>query len=62
MMPGMPKELKDAKIEDDDLKPIEAIITSMTPEERTFPNIIKAHGVPASLPARAPRWLTSIGW
>jgi signal recognition particle subunit SRP54 len=41
MMPGMPKELKDAKIEDDDLKPIEAIITSMTPEERTFPNIIQ---------------------
>ena len=27
MMPGMPKELKGAKIEDDDLKPIEAIIT-----------------------------------
>ncbi len=41
MMPGMPKELKNAKIEDDDLKPIEAIITSMTPEERTFPNIIQ---------------------
>ena len=30
MMPGMPKELKNAKISDDDLKPIEAIIRSMT--------------------------------
>ncbi len=32
MMPGMPKELKGAKIDDDDLKPIEAIIRSMTAE------------------------------
>ena len=30
MMPGMPKELKGAKIGDDDLKPVEAIIRSMT--------------------------------
>ena len=40
MMPGMPKELKGAKIDDDDLKPIEAIIRSMTPEERAKPEII----------------------
>jgi signal recognition particle subunit SRP54 len=40
MMPGMPKELKGAKIDDDDLKPIEAIIRSMTPEERRAPHII----------------------
>jgi signal recognition particle subunit SRP54 len=40
MMPGMPKELKNAKIGDDDLKPIEAIIHSMTPEERARPQII----------------------
>jgi signal recognition particle subunit SRP54 len=40
MMPGMPKELKNAKIDDDDLKPIEAIIHSMTAEERARPNII----------------------
>jgi signal recognition particle subunit SRP54 len=40
MMPGMPKELKGAKIDDDDLKPIEAIIRSMTPEERAAPVII----------------------
>ena len=37
----MPKELKNAKIDDNDLKPIEAIITSMTIEERTFPAIIQ---------------------
>ncbi|WP_420450531.1 signal recognition particle protein [Ilumatobacter sp.] len=40
MMPGIPKELKDANIDDDDLKPIEAIIRSMTMEERTFPKVI----------------------
>jgi signal recognition particle subunit SRP54 len=40
MMPGMPKELKGANIDDDDLKPIEAIIRSMTPEERAEPVII----------------------
>jgi len=40
MMPGMPKELKGAKIDDDDLKPIEAIIRSMTPDERARPEII----------------------
>ena len=40
MMPGMPKELKNAKIDDDDLKPIEAIIRSMTTEERARPQLI----------------------
>jgi signal recognition particle subunit SRP54 len=40
MMPGMPKELKNAKSSDDDLKPIEAIIHSMTPEERARPQLI----------------------
>jgi signal recognition particle subunit SRP54 len=40
MMPGMPKELKSTKISDDDLKPVEAIIRSMTPEERRRPEII----------------------
>src|SRR6266508_2591349 len=34
MMPGMPKELKGAQIGDDDLKPVEAMIHSMTPAER----------------------------
>jgi signal recognition particle subunit SRP54 len=40
MMPGMPKELKNAKIGDDELKPIEAIIRSMTPLERRKPEVI----------------------
>ena len=40
MLPGMPKELKGAEIDDDDLKPIEAIIRSMTPSERATPKII----------------------
>jgi signal recognition particle subunit SRP54 len=40
MMPGMPKELKNAKISDDDLKPVEAIIRSMTYQERARPQIV----------------------
>ncbi len=40
MRPGMPKELKNAEIGDDDLKPVEAIIYSMTREERARPEII----------------------
>ena len=40
MMPGMPKELKGAQIGDDELKPVEAIIRSMTPYERRKPEII----------------------
>ena len=40
MMPGMPKELKNAEIGDDALKPIEAIIRSMTPAERARPELI----------------------
>jgi signal recognition particle subunit SRP54 len=40
MMPGMPKELKGAEIGDDDLKPVEAIIRSMTLDERRQPQII----------------------
>jgi signal recognition particle subunit SRP54 len=40
MLPGMPKELKNAQISDDMLKSTEAIIRSMTPEERRRPDII----------------------
>ena len=40
MMPGMPKELKGAQIGDDELKPVEAIIRSMTLEERAMPQVI----------------------
>ena len=40
MVPGMPKEMKDAQIGDDQVKTTEAIIRSMTPEERRQPEII----------------------
>ena len=40
MMPGMPKELKNAEIDDGQLARVEAIIRSMTPEERRKPDVI----------------------
>ena len=40
MIPGLPKELRNAEVDDGALKPIEAIIHSMTPEERQNPSII----------------------
>ena len=40
MIPGLPKELRNAEIDDGLMGPIEAIIRSMTPEERQNPSII----------------------
>ncbi len=40
MIPGMGKAMKDVELEDDAFKSIEAIIHSMTPEERENPNIL----------------------
>ncbi len=40
MLPGMPKEVRNANIDDADITRIEAIITSMTLEEREEPHII----------------------
>jgi signal recognition particle subunit SRP54 len=40
MIPGLPKELKGAEIDDSMMGPVEAIIRSMTPAERTNPSII----------------------
>ncbi|MEP6659075.1 MAG: signal recognition particle protein [Acidimicrobiales bacterium] len=40
MMPGVPKELKSAKVDDNELKRVEAIIHSMTREERRRPELI----------------------
>ena len=40
MLPGMPKEMKNAQVGDDMVKVTEAIIRSMTPEERRKPEII----------------------
>ncbi len=40
MMPGIPKELRNAEIDDDQLARVEAIIHSMTRAERADPDII----------------------
>jgi signal recognition particle subunit SRP54 len=40
LMPGIPKELKNAQVDDRELARVEAIIRSMTPSERTDPSII----------------------
>jgi signal recognition particle subunit SRP54 len=40
MMPGMPKELRNAQIDDNELNRVEAIIRSMTLQERAFPELI----------------------
>jgi len=42
MIPGMGKAMKNVDIDDDAFKNIEAIINSMTPEEREHPEIIAA--------------------
>lgn len=40
MIPGMGKAIKDVDIDNDSFKKIEAIILSMTPEERTQPDLL----------------------
>src|SRR6185503_15108290 len=40
MLPGVPKELKNADIGEKELSRVEAIIRSMTPEERQQPDLI----------------------
>ena len=40
MIPGVGAQLKDAEVSDDQVKRTEAIIRSMTPEERENPNVI----------------------
>jgi signal recognition particle subunit SRP54 len=40
MLPGVPKELKNAQIDDREIGKVEAIIRSMTPAERDDPSII----------------------
>ena len=42
MIPGVPKELKGVKIDPKDMAHIEAIILSMTPNERRHPECLKA--------------------
>ena len=40
MIPGMGKAIKDADIDNNSLKPVEAIIKSMTPKERSNPELL----------------------
>jgi signal recognition particle subunit SRP54 len=40
MMPGRGKAIKDAAMDNDSFKSIEAIILSMTPYEREYPDVI----------------------
>lgn len=40
MMPGMPKEMKDADIDEGQIAQVEAIILSMTPAERDDPSLV----------------------
>jgi len=40
MIPGMGKAMKDVDIDDNSFKPVEAIIRSMTNEERENPDVI----------------------
>jgi signal recognition particle subunit SRP54 len=40
MLPGVGAQLKDAEVSDDQVKRTEAIIRSMTPEERENPSVI----------------------
>lgn len=42
MLPGMPKELRDADIDDGQIARVEAMIRSMTPAERAEPDLIDA--------------------
>ncbi len=42
MLPGMGKQIKDMDIDDDAFKPVEAIIRSMTKEERGNPELMNA--------------------
>ncbi|MGY6502060.1 MAG: signal recognition particle protein [Acidimicrobiales bacterium] len=42
MLPGMPKEMRDAEIDDREIARVEAIIKSMTPAERAQPDLVDA--------------------
>ena len=56
MMPGVPKELKNVNIDDGELKRVEAIICSMTADERRQPELINGEAVASVSPtAAAPR-------
>ena len=54
MIPGMGKELRGAKIDEREFDRIQAIILSMTPQERRHPELIKGSRGCGSHAARAP--------
>ena len=60
MMPGVPKELKNVNIDDGELKRVEAIICSMTADERRQPELINGAVAYVSPTAAAPRPVRSI--
>ena len=57
MIPGLGAQMRQAKaqISDDDYKRVEAIIYSMTPDERRNPEVIGGGGERGSPRAAAPR-------
>jgi signal recognition particle subunit SRP54 len=62
MLPGMGKQLKDVDIDDKQVARIEAIIRSMTPQERATRRSSTAAAASASPPGRARRSPRSTGW
>lgn len=42
MMPGMGKMMKDVDIDDDAFKPLESMVSSMTPQEREQPDVLNS--------------------
>ena len=55
MLPGMPKELRQADIDEGELGRVEAIICSMTPKERQDPSVINGSAEHASPRGAEPR-------
>ena len=55
MLPGLPKEMRNAEIDEGNVTRIEAVIRSMTPAERNDPAIINGSRRTGSPPAAARR-------
>jgi signal recognition particle subunit SRP54 len=54
MIPGVGKQIRDLDVDDDAFKHIEAMIMSMTPEERGNPDVIngsRRRSIAATVPA-----------
>ena len=55
MVPGLGKQLGDVEIDDRQLARVEAIVLSMTPQERRIPHVIDGRGGGGSRREAAPR-------